>query len=332
MTARTMYQQYAPNLFKLMAKRGKDDYNLFNLQTAKMYYFNTLYSYAVSLPTWEGLDLSIKPDIMERIAIDNGSVVIHYDPILDRYVTLLLGAVHEWDVDGRPLRYDASPLYASGKKGEKTGIMYRNLTPENSVIIYDTITQIPTITTIDFYAVRLANLRLTLDHIIRNCKVPYIIRTTSDNMAAIQGIFNEIYNFKPAIIEDGVVDLECLKAYTLTDNIPEILQRVNDEYNDTYTEALKAIGVNTSEEKRERMNQLESVTSISQTITTQDVRLKPRIYGAEQIRETFKNSPKPMDDVKVTFTRVIQPEDGTEWGDPLIDTNIGGEEDGTIHT
>ena len=199
MTARTMYQQYAPNLFKLMAKRGKDDYNLFNLQTAKMYYFNTLYSYAVALPTWEGLDLSIKPDIMERIAIDNGSVVIHYDKVLERYVTLLLGAVHEWDVDGRPLKYDASPLYAGSKKGDKSGIMYRNLTPENSVIIYDTITQIPTITTIDFYAVRLANLRLTLDHIIRNCKVPYIIRTTSDNMAAIQGIFNEIYNFKPGV-------------------------------------------------------------------------------------------------------------------------------------
>lgn len=332
MTARTMYQQYAPNLFKLMAKRGKDDYNLFNLQSAKMYYFNTLYSYAVALPTWEGLDLSIKPDIMERIAIDNGSVVIHYDPILDRYVTLLLGAVHEWDVDGRPLRYDASPLYAGGKRNEKSGIMYRNLTPENSVIIYDTITQIPTITTIDFYAVRLANLRLTLDHIIRNCKVPYIIRTTSDNMAAIQGIFNEIYNFKPAIIEDGVVDLECLKAYTLTDNLPEILQRVNDEYTETFSEALKAIGVNVSEMKRERMNQLESMTSMGQTITTQDVRLKPRIYGAEQLRETFKNSPKPMNDVEVTFTRVVQPEDGTNWMDTVMDTNTGGEEDGTVHT
>lgn len=334
-TARTMYQQYAPNLFKLMAKKGKDDYNLFNLQSAKMYYFNTLYSYAVALPTWEGLDLSIKPDIMERIAIDNGSVVLHFDPVLERYVTLILGTVHEWDVDGRPLKYDASPLYAGSKRGGKSSIMYKNLTPDNSVIIYDTITQIPTITTIDFYAVRLANLRLTLDHIIRNSKVPYIVRTTSDNMAAIEALFTEIYNFKPAIIEDGVVDLECLKAYTLTDNLPELLQKIHEEYNQTYSEALKAVGVNMSEEKRERMNQIETMTSISQTITSQDVRLKPRIYAAEQIREVFKDTPKPMNDITVTFTRVVQPEDGTQWGDPLItlqQQQKEGEDDGSLYS
>ena len=118
----------------------------------------------------------------------------------------------------------------------------------------------------------------------------------------------------------------------MTDNVPEILQRVHEEYTETVSEALKAIGINVSEMKKERVNQLESMTSMGQTITTQDVRLKPRIFGAEQIREVFKNSPKPMNDVKVTFTRVVQPEDGTEWGDPMINLDKGGEEDGTVHT
>lgn len=312
---RSIYRQYEPELYGRM-RRGKDDYNIFNLEYAKCYYFNLLYTLAVSVPTWENLPLEIDKAIMERILINNGSVVFHYDPILGKYLTLVLAEVQKYDTDGRPLLYSATTLFGN--------IRYRDLTPENSVIIWDNVTQIPTLANIEFYAGRLANLRLTIDQCVKNLKVPYIIRTTSNNKAAVEGILSEVYKFKPAIVEDGVVDLECLKVYTLTENIPESLDASREEFTNTFNEALSSIGIaNVSQEesKRERMTEYEVAKTVTGSMIQQESRLKPRLQGAERVNELYKL------DLKVAFTRVITELDGVDdesW-------NEGGSDDGQIH-
>ena len=312
---RSIYRQYEPELYGRM-RRGKDDYNIFNLEYAKCYYFNLLYTLAVSVPTWENLPLEVDKAIMERILINNGSVVFHYDPILGKYLTLVLAEVQKYDTDGRPLLYSATTLFGN--------IRYRDLTPENSVIIWDNVTQIPTLANIEFYAGRLANLRLTIDQCVKNLKVPYIIRTTSNNKAAVEGILSEVYKFKPAIVEDGVVDLECLKVYTLTENIPESLDASREEFTNTFNEALSSIGIaNVSQEesKRERMTEYEVAKTVTGSMIQQESRLKPRLQGAERVNELYKL------DLKVAFTRVITELDGVDdesW-------NEGGSDDGQIH-
>lgn len=312
---RSIYRQYEPELYGRM-RRGKDDYNIFNLEYAKCYYFNLLYTLAVSVPTWENLPLEVDKAIMERILINNGSVVFHYDPILGKYLTLVLAEVQKYDTDGRPLLYSATTLFGN--------IRYRDLTPENSVIIWDNVTQIPTLANIEFYAGRLANLRLTIDQCVKNLKVPYIIRTTSNNKAAVEGILSEVYKFKPAIVEDGVVDLECLKVYTLTENIPESLDASREEFTNTFNEALSSIGIaNVSQEesKRERMTEYEVAKTVTGSMIQQESRLKPRLQGAERANELYKL------DLKVAFTRVITELDGVD--DESYDE--GGADDGQIH-
>lgn len=312
---RSIYRQYEPELYGRM-RRGKDDYNIFNLEYAKCYYFNLLYTLAVSVPTWENLPLEVDKAIMERILINNGSVVFHYDPILGKYLTLVLAEVQKYDTDGRPLLYSATTLFGN--------IRYRDLTPENSVIIWDNVTQIPTIANIEFYAGRLANLRLTIDQCVKNLKVPYIIRTTSNNKAAVEGILSEVYKFKPAIVEDGVVDLECLKVYTLTENIPESLDASREEFTNTFNEALSSIGIaNVSQEesKHERMTEYEVAKTVTGSMIQQESRLKPRLQGAERANELYKL------DLKVAFTRVITELDGVD--DESYDE--GGADDGQIH-
>lgn len=312
---RSIYRQYEPELYGRM-RRGKDDYNIFNLEYAKCYYFNLLYTLAVSVPTWENLPLEVDKAIMERILINNGSVVFHYDPILGKYLTLVLAEVQKYDTDGRPLLYSATTLFGN--------IRYRDLTPENSVIIWDNVTQIPTLANIEFYAGRLANLRLTIDQCVKNLKVPYIIRTTSNNKAAVEGILSEVYKFKPAIVEDGVVDLECLKVYTLTENIPESLDASREEFTNTFNEALSSIGIaNVSQEesKRERMTEYEVAKTVTGSMIQQESRLKPRLQGAERANELYNL------DLKVAFTRVITELDGVD--DESYDE--GGGDDGQIH-
>lgn len=314
---RSIYRQFEPELYGRM-RRGKDDYNIFNLEYAKCYYFNLLYTLAVSVPTWENLPLEVDKAIMERILINNGSVVFHYDPILGKYLTLVLGEVQKYDTDGRPLLYSATTLFGN--------IRYRDLNPTNSVIIWDNVTQIPTLANIEFFAGRLANLRLTIDQCVKNLKVPYIIRTTSNNKAAVEALLSEIYKFKPAVVEDGVVDLECLKVYTLTENIPEALDSSREEFTNTFNEALSSIGIaNVSQEesKRERMTEYEVAKTVTGSMIQQESRLKPRLQGAERIKELY-----PDLDVKVAFTRVITELDGVD--DESYDE--GGADDGKVHT
>lgn len=314
---RSIYRQFEPELYGRM-RRGKDDYNIFNLEYAKCYYFNLLYTLAVSVPTWENLPLEVDKAIMERILINNGSVVFHYDPILGKYLTLVLGEVQKYDTDGRPLVYSATTLFGN--------IRYRDLNPTNSVIIWDNVTQIPTLANIEFFAGRLANLRLTIDQCVKNLKVPYLIRTTSNNKAAVEALLSEIYKFKPAVIEDGVVDLECLKVYTLTENIPEALDSSREEFTNTFNEALSSIGIaNVSQEesKRERMTEYEVAKTVTGSMIQQESRLKPRLQGAERIKELY-----PDLDVKVAFTRVITELDGVD--DESYDE--GGADDGKVHT
>lgn len=322
---RTIYEQYEPMLYSRM-RRGQDDFNIFNLAYAKNYYFNLLYTLAIAVPVWEGWPAYFDKAILERILINNGKTVIHYDPILQKWLCLVLGQVDKYDTNGRPLHYAASTLFGN--------IIYHDLTPENSVIIWDNMTQIPTLATIEFYAGRLANIRMTIDQCVKNLKVPYLIRTSSNNKAAVEAIMTEIYNYKPAIIEDGVVDLEALKVYTLTEGIPDALQTIREEFTNTFNEALSQIGIaNVSQEesKRERMTAYEVAKTTTGSMIFQESRLKPRIQGVDQVNELSKNTPESLE-LAVSMERIITPLDGEIESWDEYDDQKGSATDGQIHT
>lgn len=314
----SIFRQYEPTLYgKNMLTKKCHDFGIFNLEYAKNYFFDLLYTLAVSVPTWEGLPLEVDKDIMERILINNGSVVFTYDEILEKYVTLVLGKVTKYDTNGRPLEYSASTLYGN--------IMYNNLNPENSVIIYDRTTNIPTLINIEFYAGRLANIRLSIDQCVRNSKVPFIVTTTSNNKAAVEAIFTEIYDFKPAILIDGISEVDCLKVQTLTDGLQYVMKSLREEMTNTFNEALSAIGianVSNEESKSEQMSQYEVAKTVTGSMIQKESREKPRIQGAELINEIFGLN------VKVSFTAIQTSIDGIEekW-DELGDTNTTDETD-----
>lgn len=319
----SIFRQYEPTLYgKNMLTKKCHDFGIFNLEYARNYFFDLLYTLAVSVPTWEGLPLEVDKDIMERILINNGSVVFTYDEVLEKYVTLVLGKVTKYDTNGRPLEYSASTLYGN--------IIYNNLNPENSVIIYDRTTNVPTLINLEFYAGRLANIRLSIDQCVRNSKVPFIVTTTSNNKAAVEAIFTEIYDFKPAILIDGISEVDCLKVQTLTDGLQYVMKSLREEMTNTFNEALSAIGianVSNEESKSEQMSQYEVAKTVTGSMIQKESREKPRIQGAELIKDIFGL------DVKVSFTAIQTSIDGIEekW-DELNDntttnnTNEGSEE------
>ena len=308
-----IFRQYEPSLYgKNMLTKKCHDFGIFNLEYAKNYYFDLLYTLAISIPTWEGLPLEVDRDIMERILINNGCVVFTYDEVLEKYLTLVLGEVSKYDTNGRPLVYSASTLYGN--------IIYKDLTPENSVIIWDRTTNIPTLINIEFFAGRLANIRLSIDQCVRNSKVPFIVTTTSNNKAAVEAIFTEIFDFKPAILIDGISEVESLKVQTLTDGLQYVMKSLREEFTNTFNEALSSIGianVSNEESKAEQMSQYEVAKTVTGSMVQKESREKPRQHGAELLKETFNL------DVKVSFTTVQTAIDGLSenWDELNDDTN-----------
>ena len=322
---KNIFRQYEPSLFanKDILSRGRDDYGIFNLEYAKSYYFDLLYTLAISVPTWENLPEEVDRDIMERILINNTNVVFTYDEILGKFLTLVLGEVHKYDTNGRPLEYTATTLWGN--------IRYKNLNPGNSVVIWDRVTNVPTLAAIEFYAGRLANLRLTIDQCVRNMKVPFIVNTTSNNKAAVEAIFTEVYGYKPAILIDGVAEIDSLKVNTLTDGIPYCLEAAREEFTNTFNEALGSIGIaNVSQEtgKHEQMSEFEVAKTLTGSMIQQESRLKPRIHGTELINSLYGL------DVKVAFNQkqilIDGLDDGNEGWDESVEENSnnnnGGEE------
>ena len=315
---KSIFKMYEPSLYgKNLLTKKCDDFGIFNLEYAKNYYFDLLYTLAVSIATWENLPLEVDRDIMERILINNGSTVFYYDEVLEKYLTLVLGTIEEYDTNGRPLKYSASTLYGN--------IIYKDLNPENSVIIWDRVTNVPTLVNIEFFAGRLANLRLSIDQCVRNCKVPFILTTTSNNKALVEAIFTEVYAFKPAILIDGISEMESLKVNTLTDGIPYVLKSLREEFTNTFNEALSSIGIaNVSQEesKSEQMTQFEVAKTVTGSMIQQESRLKPRQHGAELINEVFGL------DLKVAFTEIRTNLDGISgesWDENNEETHESGE-------
>ena len=316
-----IYKMYEPELYTKSLLSGRTNESIFNLEDTKCFFFDNIYTLAISVPTWEGLPIEIDRAIMERILINNTSVVINYDEYLEKYVTLVLGKVAKYDIDGRPLEYSGMSLYG--------GVHYDGLNPENSVIIYDRITQVPTIAGIEFFASRLANIQLSIDQCIRNMKVPYIVSAPKNNFAELEALFTNIYEFKPNIILDGMVDLDTIKINDMGANLPTILTSLREEFTNTWNMALSFVGVsNVSNEtsKHEQMSQYEVAKTTTASTMQQESRLKPRQQGAERLNEVFGL------DVKVTFSQVMTALDGIDGKmyDERFDDTIteGGEVDG----
>ena len=120
------------------------------------------------------------------------------------------------------------------------------------ILVLNNYMRIPTASTLELFAYRLAELQRTFDVNVKSQKFPILIRTDQKQIFTLKKMYEEYDGNTPAIFADkNLVNDDALKA--IKTDAPLILQELNDAKREIWNEALTFLGVSNLSEKRERL-------------------------------------------------------------------------------
>ena len=120
------------------------------------------------------------------------------------------------------------------------------------ILVLNNYMRVPTATTLELFAYRLAELQRTFDVNVKTQKFPVLIRTDQKQIFTLKKMYEEYDGNTPAIFADkNLVTDDALKA--IKTDAPLILQELNDAKREIWNEALTFLGVSNLSEKRERL-------------------------------------------------------------------------------
>lgn len=279
------------DLLALYAKGGRkvdmnaNDLNALAYDSALLDIMN-LY---MSVFHWDGLPKGVSARQLEYWLMTGGIVAFVFDPTLS-----------EVQPDEAPEGYAVLRCYLNGEINIYDLPERRNLysmvsavngitvTPENSVLIWDSTLRALPLPLISYYARRLANIDRTIDVNVANQKTTKVVRGSAKQMLSLQNAMNaqqgnQVIRWEDSTsgIEDGnPVDYDMVAPY-VSDKL-QILKR------QLKSEILTFCGVdNTYGDKRERLITGEVEQGAGDVNAHKVARLAPRRAACEEIAEKF---------------------------------------------
>ena len=120
------------------------------------------------------------------------------------------------------------------------------------ILVLNNYQRVPTASTLELFAYRLAELQRTFDTNVKAQKFPVLIRTDQKQIFTLKKMYEEYDGNTPAIFADkNLVTDDALKA--IKTDAPLILTELNDAKREIWNEALTFLGVSNLSEKRERL-------------------------------------------------------------------------------
>lgn len=120
------------------------------------------------------------------------------------------------------------------------------------ILVLNNYQRVPTASTLELFAYRLAELQRTFDVNVKSQKFPVLIRTDQKQIFTLKKMYEEYDGNTPAIFADkNLVSDDALKA--IKTDAPLIIRELNDAKREIWNEALSFLGVSNLSEKRERL-------------------------------------------------------------------------------
>lgn len=235
---------------------------------------NSLINIAVSTFKWDNMPETIDLRFLEMTLLKQGACVFFKDPDIGYLVlpVLLDGHFNVYDIP------DKRTAFATN------GYRYE-LTPENSVIIFNNYTHTPIITDLTVYALRLFQINQTIDININGQKTPVLIKCNQNQKLSMENLYMQYSGGMPLIYADKNLDPNGLSVLKL--DIPFLALNLQAAKNAIWNEALNFLGIPTLEEKRERRINQEVMQQQGGVYGNRFGRLAPRQMAVEQINKMF---------------------------------------------
>jgi hypothetical protein len=154
------------------------------------------------------------------------------------------------------------------------------------ILVLNNYMRVPTATTLELFAYRLAELQRTFDVNVKSQKFPVLIRTDQKQIFTLKKMYEEYDGNTPAIFADkNLVTEDALKA--IRTDAPLILRDLNDAKREIWNEALTFLGVSNLSEKRERLISSEADSNNELINLNLQSYLIPRQQACKEFNDKF---------------------------------------------
>lgn len=272
-------------------------------------YYNRLVELSISMFEWKNLPESVDPRFLELTLFTEGQAVFFEDEVMG-YLTLQNAMGGGFDVYRIPTNRRA---YADNG-------YQKQLTNEDSVIIYNNYLHTNSMLDVQMFAKRLYNLDRAIDVNANAQKTPILLLCDDSERLTLENMYMQYDGNKPVI--KGVKGLNPNAFSVLKTDAPYVADKLYQLKTQIWNEALTYLGIsNINIAKKERLITDEVTRNQGGTIASRYSRLQSRREACKKINKMF--GLEIWCDYREDFQE-IDFDDDTIKGDPNSDGEGGG--------
>lgn len=264
-----------------MARRKAGNSDPFN-ESAKLnrlsfdYYFDRLKELAISMFEWENLPDSMDERFLEMTLFEDGQAIVFRDDVMG-----LLGLQV---MIGGPLNVYRIPI--NRRAYAVNGYQNPDLTPENSVIVFNNMLRTNSYRDVMFFARKLYEVDRAIDVNVKGQKTPKVILCDENERLTMLNLFMKYDGNQPFIF--GTKNLDLKSIQTLDTSSPYLSDKLYQLKTQIWNEALTYLGIsNVNFNKKERLVSDEVLRNSGSTVSSRYTRLNMREKAADEINRMF---------------------------------------------
>lgn len=239
-------------------------------------YYDRLKALALSRFEWVGLPETCNQRFLERVLFSDGIACFCKHPTNGGILSIRTTPSAELNV------YEESTHYRAYSVG------FEHEYPlDDIVIVRNNYMCKSTESSLELFALRLANVERTIDINMNAQKTPVIIRCDEKERVTFKNLFNQYDGNAPIIFGTKSLDTEKFKVFKT--DAPFLIDKLNEQKRNLWNEALAFLGINSnpSADKRERLITDEVNANNEQTETMLMSNLATRLQACEELRNKF---------------------------------------------
>ena len=268
-------------------------------------YYKRLVELSISMFDWQGLPDTIDPRYMELVLFSQGNCVFFRDEDLG-YLSLMCTTQGRYNVYGIPIYRRAYAINGYNKE----------LSIDDSVIIFNNMLHTNSMTACITYARRLADLDRTIDVNVQAQKTPVLIRCSEPERLTMLNLYKEYTGNAPFIFGDKNLNPQGFTV--LRTDAPYMSDKIYTLKTQIWNEALTYLGIsNVNIQKKERLITDEVTRNQGGTVASRYSRLEARRQACDEINRLFGLN------VSCDYREDFQPVDPDEINDTLGPTPAG---------
>ena len=262
------------SIYKKALKGKMDTTEFLNAYTQIDYLFR-LKEYAINCFEWLNLPDTVDARFIENELFDQGKINFFKDKNLG-YLCLPVNESGPINIYNEPTK---KYIYASDGFSRKRNI-------SNSVTIYNNFLRTPTFTTVNLYAIRLAEVQRTIDTNMLAQKTPVTIICPENERLAFKNVYNQVKSNRPVIWGTSELNLDNYRV--LNTQAPYVVDKLTLYKHDLWNECMTFLGVNNAnQDKKERLVESEVGANDEQIEQARFNMLDARKQACEKINKMF---------------------------------------------